>query len=71
MILRQLKMTEVALQARMNSNLQNCIQTILYQVKQSTEAYQVNVFGYIAWLGVPLFQDARKIVPRLPSLLIL
>lgn len=38
---------EAAMQKHMNSNLQNCVQTVFDQFKQSTKAYQLSVDGDI------------------------
>lgn len=49
----------------MKSNLRICIQTELDQVKQCTEAYQLNVEGDISTLGTALTQDIRSMCARI------
>lgn len=44
----------------MKSNLQNFIQTVLDQFKQSSEAYQLNVDGDISSSRTSLTQDIRS-----------
>lgn len=50
---------ESAVQERM-SNLRNYMQTVSDQVKQSTDAYQLNVDGDITSLGTALAQDVSS-----------
>lgn len=51
----------VAVQRRMKSNLQNNVQDIFDQVKQSPEAEHLNVKCYIQSLGTPESQNALRI----------
>lgn len=43
-------------QERTKLKLRSSIQTVLYQVRKITEAYQLNVKGYISPLGTVLTQ---------------
>lgn len=54
-----------AVQKSMKASLSNHIQKIFYQVEKSTEAYQINVDGYILSFAMTLTPDIRSVCDRI------
>lgn len=64
-ILSNVRAVEAALQEHMTSNLWNYLQTVFTQVKQGTNAYQLDVDGDIFSLRTSLTQSIRSMCAQI------